>query len=428
MRDTIDNNRLSALEALVARAFSSGALTGGAFSTFVFRPGGVQAGNVYTSWAPLLAAVAPVQGPIVIQVDTSLGAAVVPTSAAQPGAIWNFGAGKNVQIRGSLLGGTSTLLTIQDGAQFNVNATFQFTDMFVVFQGNTALFTVPLATPKMEIRFDGPFNEGLQCTGAAAFAAATAGLGVVQVTLADAAILVSGTCFSAAGAGAQIRINAQDLATISASTITASGGASILINQISTASTVSTTQTPNLVFGSTLFTTCGFKQYAFTDATSTVAPVPANQTTPGANTDILAAVLIPAASGLFVFAGNVSGVASNGATTVVTFTVRSHTKTAAFPSPLGNGTATGTNCFFAAASGTLTYGGGTTDATHYTEAYTVPTGAGNQVPFDYAGIINGTAGGGGFTQGNNTAVALAVQTSAGNFNTITGSLSMYELP
>jgi hypothetical protein len=46
---------------------------------FVFRPGGVAGGNVYTTWPSLMAAVGPVQGPKVIQFDdTIISPVVVP--------------------------------------------------------------------------------------------------------------------------------------------------------------------------------------------------------------------------------------------------------------------------------------------------------------------------------------------------------------
>jgi len=46
-------------------------------SVFVFRPGGVEELNVYTTWATLYAEASLAQGPVTVQIDTSLGAASV---------------------------------------------------------------------------------------------------------------------------------------------------------------------------------------------------------------------------------------------------------------------------------------------------------------------------------------------------------------
>ena len=51
------------------------------YASFVYRPGGVAAGNVYTTWATLYAALSAVAGPKTVAVDNSLagGPATVPT-------------------------------------------------------------------------------------------------------------------------------------------------------------------------------------------------------------------------------------------------------------------------------------------------------------------------------------------------------------
>lgn len=51
---------------------------GGSQTTFVYRPGGVAGGNVYTSWAALYAALNAVDGPCVVQLDNSAGAVLIP--------------------------------------------------------------------------------------------------------------------------------------------------------------------------------------------------------------------------------------------------------------------------------------------------------------------------------------------------------------
>lgn len=49
----------------------------GSTATFVYRPGGGDLGNVYTTWVGLYAAASIVEGPLLVQVDTSIGAAEV---------------------------------------------------------------------------------------------------------------------------------------------------------------------------------------------------------------------------------------------------------------------------------------------------------------------------------------------------------------
>lgn len=51
-------------------------------STFVFRPGGVKKENVYTDWDELYTRIQETQGPLTVQVDTSLGAAVISGGSA----------------------------------------------------------------------------------------------------------------------------------------------------------------------------------------------------------------------------------------------------------------------------------------------------------------------------------------------------------
>jgi len=82
--------------------------------TFVFRPGGVAAGNVYTDWAAMMVDVVAEPGPKWIEVDNSLAPANVPAGA------WNvadctFVASPNVA-PGPPPGYGTCLLTWLDGA------------------------------------------------------------------------------------------------------------------------------------------------------------------------------------------------------------------------------------------------------------------------------------------------------------------------
>lgn len=51
----------------------------GGAASFVLRPGGVAAKNVYLTWAALYAAAALVEGPVLVQFDETLGAITIPT-------------------------------------------------------------------------------------------------------------------------------------------------------------------------------------------------------------------------------------------------------------------------------------------------------------------------------------------------------------
>ena len=55
---------------------------GGSDSVLVFRPGGVAGGNVYTSWDALYTAKLALEGPVILQVDDSLGVASISGAMA----------------------------------------------------------------------------------------------------------------------------------------------------------------------------------------------------------------------------------------------------------------------------------------------------------------------------------------------------------
>jgi hypothetical protein len=71
------------LNELEARPFSgaSGLVIPFGASTVVWRPGGVSAGNVFATWAEVVAAVAKMNGDITIAVDMDLAAAIIPAGA-----------------------------------------------------------------------------------------------------------------------------------------------------------------------------------------------------------------------------------------------------------------------------------------------------------------------------------------------------------
>lgn len=159
---------------------------------------------------------------------------------------------------------------------------------------------------------------------------------------------------------------------------------------------------------------------AGTDASASVAPVPANQTTPAANTGVLACVVTPKASGRFLVMGSIqfTGIAA----TAVTIKLRSQTKTAAIV--VGNGTATGVNCYFATASGPITYGGGMTAADLDAITFT-PLAGSLTVSEDFCVLVEPNATN-GIAAGKNVAFEITVS-SAGNVTSFTGNIGAIEV-
>jgi hypothetical protein len=89
---------------------SKGGGTGGgsgAANSFVFRPGGVAAGNVFTTWPSLMAAVNSAPGINSILIDASIAAAHVPAGT------WNV---DNCMFYDQAIGGFAPTLTFDDGA------------------------------------------------------------------------------------------------------------------------------------------------------------------------------------------------------------------------------------------------------------------------------------------------------------------------
>ncbi len=78
--------------------------------TLVFQPGGVDVANVYSTWVGLMADFALAKGPVVIGIDSSLGAAALPVGVSDmQGRVTLVGVAGNA--------GAQAVLTIPDGAQ-----------------------------------------------------------------------------------------------------------------------------------------------------------------------------------------------------------------------------------------------------------------------------------------------------------------------
>ncbi|MHA2066422.1 MAG: hypothetical protein ACXABY_18780, partial [Candidatus Thorarchaeota archaeon] len=90
----------------------TGGPTGNAVqTTFVYRPGGIAADNVYTTWASLVADVALVEGPKIVQIDDS-----IVTPAPIPAGSYDF---SDVTIVGDPeIRGVPPVMILSDGAVF----------------------------------------------------------------------------------------------------------------------------------------------------------------------------------------------------------------------------------------------------------------------------------------------------------------------
>lgn len=81
MDNSQTEGRIQRLEELTMRLVGGGGGLGFGASTVVWRPGAVSSGNVYATWAEVVAAVAVLQGAISIVVDMDGAAATIPAGA-----------------------------------------------------------------------------------------------------------------------------------------------------------------------------------------------------------------------------------------------------------------------------------------------------------------------------------------------------------
>lgn len=125
--------------------------------TFVFRPGGIAGGNVYTDWNALYAVMSTVEGPKWLEVDSSLAPAIVPAG------VWDF---SDVDLRGHL-GDVSSAMELQfaDGATATNLA--HVTQVLTL----TALGTTPVMTLSAPGQYVLLIREGstIQASGTAPF-------------------------------------------------------------------------------------------------------------------------------------------------------------------------------------------------------------------------------------------------------------------
>ena len=117
------------LEAELARLAGGGSGAAKQYA-FVYRPGGVAGDNVYTTWPTLMAAVAAVQGPKVVQLDGTAGALTVPAGAWNIQDVTFVSRDQASQVLTFLAGATVT------GTRFSLDS--------VSFEGTTTVYTTPL--------------------------------------------------------------------------------------------------------------------------------------------------------------------------------------------------------------------------------------------------------------------------------------------
>jgi hypothetical protein len=199
--------------------------------TFVFRPGGVAGGNVYTTWPTLMAALGTVQGTKIILFDDSIvSPCVVPAGGPydMTQVIW---AGRMT---------ARSAVTVVEGASFTKLR--QFTDIVdVTFTGATP--------PVSDFTFDQEtliFDRGatLTCTGAGPFFSNTFMAGAVTMVLLNGATFNTGaTAVLDMAAGAATVIIGGLLGQTADDSVSGAVG-SVLINGIIGASArLSATQT-----------------------------------------------------------------------------------------------------------------------------------------------------------------------------------------
>lgn len=115
---------------------------GGSSSEFIFRPGGVASGNVYTDWALLYADAVLAPGPITIYIDDTF---VSPAPAAIPAGNWDFPRW-DVTLSGANAFAFAQV-SVADGSTFNGLAKI---DNFLSLTANNTvgpLITAPPVTP-----------------------------------------------------------------------------------------------------------------------------------------------------------------------------------------------------------------------------------------------------------------------------------------
>jgi hypothetical protein len=154
--------------------------------TFVFRPGGVAGGNVYTAFGTLYGALLQTPGPKILSFDNSLGATHLPT-AGMPVAGWNL---DQVTITGPETASGPQLI-IDDGALIDPATRSLFFDAIFVLNHSTTNVWTPTTAFGAVCVFD--HGAGGESTAAGSLLAVTAAAPFSEVIANAAASLGDGT-------------------------------------------------------------------------------------------------------------------------------------------------------------------------------------------------------------------------------------------
>jgi len=181
---------------------------------FVYQPGGVAGGNVYTSQATLNAAVAAARGARRILIDTTMGPAVWD-------ATMDFGTEQGpVEVLGTDSVVATTALEIATGA--NLRGVSRWTDIAITVTSTSAVCDGPVAAD-ITVEFAG--NTSVICTGGAPLIMPTrVGASEIRIVMDDDASLDNGGyAVVEVPALMGIRADARDRSQINANTLKGSG-------------------------------------------------------------------------------------------------------------------------------------------------------------------------------------------------------------
>lgn len=200
----------------------SGGGAGGATrngNDFVFRPGGVAGGNVYTSETTLNAAVAAARGARRILIDTTLGAAVWESTM-------DFGTEQGpVEVLGTPSVTGVTALTLADGA--NIRGVDTWTDLAITVTSTVPVMDGPVAG---DILYAFRGKTSVICTGGAPLVKPTriGGNTLAIVLEDDARFLNGGYAVAEVPNTYAIRCDVRDRATVGANTLKGSNRANFV--------------------------------------------------------------------------------------------------------------------------------------------------------------------------------------------------------
>jgi hypothetical protein len=200
---------------------------------FVFRPGGVAAGNVYTSWAALYAKYLLVAGPKVIEFDDSLGACIIPVGFYDMSeAEWTC------RYEGGPDAVTQVTVTLADGV--NLDRLGLITNRLKVIGTNTAgAVMVGNSLEGMVLQR----GAELQTSGASPFVFISGGTSFEIVLLDYASITFGGgPVVETAAAAGQLRVKLGVGAVWQGSTIDGPAGTSVVVSLGALSATFDETQ------------------------------------------------------------------------------------------------------------------------------------------------------------------------------------------